>query len=39
MKMKTEQILPILRVGAWIIYIGAIIRTVIIAISLVVRIY
>lgn len=26
--MKTEKILPIMRVGAWIVYIGAIIRTV-----------
>ncbi len=37
--MKTEQILPILRVGAWIVYIGAIIRTVVFAVSFVVRIY
>lgn len=26
--MKTEQILPLLRVGAWIVYIGAIVRSV-----------
>ena len=37
--MKTEQILPILRVGTWVVYIGTIIRTVIVAISFVVRIY
>lgn len=28
--MKTETILPILRVGAWIVYVGAIIRSVMI---------
>ena len=30
--MKTERILQILRVGAWIVYIGAIIRTVMLAV-------
>jgi hypothetical protein len=37
--MKTEQILPILRVGAWVVFIGAIVRTVIVAITFVMRIY
>lgn len=31
--MKTEQILSLLRVGAWIVYIGAIIRTVMLAVG------
>ena len=30
--MKTEQILPLLRVGAWIVYIGAIVRSVMLAV-------
>lgn len=33
--MKTETILPILRVGAWIVYIGAIVRSVMIPVSFV----
>ncbi len=37
--MKTEQILPILRVGAWVVYIGAIVRTVVVAVSFAVHIY
>jgi len=35
-KMKTERILQILRVGAWIVYIGAIIRTVMLAAAFVI---
>lgn len=31
--MKTEQILSLLRVGAWIVYIGAIIRTGVLAVG------
>lgn len=37
--MKTEQILPILRVGTWVVYIGTIVRTVVFAVSFIVRIY
>ena len=33
--MKTEQILPLLRVGAWIVYVGAIVQSVMIPVSFV----